>query len=170
MTDNLSQRPLRRQQQPRQWRLRLRGDDGTIGLLSLGMAVLAIMVILVVSAASAVHLEHLRLMTVADSLALDAADALDVDLYYARGGQGDAPSSGASVRLSEQRMRAAVRAQFAGHPGHLDGMTVIDVTTPDGTTAVVTVGKVVRPLFGIDALLPFVDGIALTATATARAS
>lgn len=157
---------IRGRQSRRPWN----DDAGAIGLLSLGMAVLAITVILVISAASAVHLEHMKLTSAADSLALDAADALDVDLYYSTAGNDSAPAAGQSVSLSKQRMRQAVSERLANDQGPLEGMTVIDVTTTDGTTAVVTVGKVVRPLFGIDALLPFIDGIPLTATAAARAS
>jgi hypothetical protein len=150
-------------------RWRPRNDDGAIGLLSLGMAVLALTVILVVSAASAVHLEHLRLATAADDLALDAADALDLDRYYSPAELGD-EEKWKSVQLSEQRMREAVEARLDGDGGRLAGVTAVNVGTPDGTTAVVTVGKVVRPMFGIDELLPFIDGIAMTATSRARAS
>jgi len=146
-----------------------RNDDGAIGLLSLGMAVLALTVILVVSAASAVHLEHMRLTTAADDLALDAADALDLDRYYSPAELGD-EDEWQSVQLSEQRMREAVESRLDGDGGRLAGVMVVSVGTPDGTTAVVTVAKVVRPMFGIDELLPFIDGIPMTATSRARGS
>lgn len=145
------------------------GDEGAIGLLSLGMAMLALTVILVVSAATAVHAERMRLATAADTLALDAADSLDLAAYYTSvAGDAEAPADH-GVQLSPDRMSEVVNARLTGGSAQFKGVQVIAVTTPDGTTAVVTVGKLVRPLFGIEVLLPFVDGIPMTATARARA-
>jgi len=145
------------------------GDGGSISLLALGFAILAIVLILVVSAATEVQLQRTRLAQIADELALDAADAMDVPTYYA--GLAERPNDEAAVGLSESSMRAVV----AGHLGeyatryHLDDVDAVQVRSPDGKTAVVTVAVVVRPLFGLDALLPWSHGITLTATSAARA-
>ncbi len=152
--------------------LRLRsetGDDGTIMLLTLGFAVLALMLILVVSAATQVHLQRMRLTHVADELALDAADSLDIGGYYA--GEIDAPIDGAVVVLSPTAVKATAeeRVAAAADRAGLPPTEVVDAYTADGFTATVTVRTVVHPLFGIDALLPFANGITLTATASARA-
>ena len=48
--------------------------------------------------------------------------------------------------------------------------SVVEATTRDGFTATVMVRTTVHPLFGIDALLPFADGVTLTATSSARAN
>jgi len=131
---------------------------------------LALTVILVVSAATAVHAERMRLATAADTLALDAADSLDLAEYYSSVAKDANANQDQGVQLSRDRMSEVVNARVSGGSVQFKGVQVIAVTTPDGTTAVVTVGKVVRPLFGIEELLPFMDGIPMTATARARAS
>lgn len=138
-------------------------DQGTIGILSLGFAVLAITLILVVASATAVHVARLRLTHLADELAMDAADAVDKDAYYR------ATAGGPDPRLAEALMQDAVAAHADRRDGgHLEGVQVVSVTSPDGQTAVVTVRLTVYPLFGLEALMPFADGIVLTATGEAR--
>ena len=150
-------------------RARAADDAGSISLLTLGFAILAIVLILVVSAATEVQLQRTRLAQVADELALDAADAMDVPTYYA--GLADRPTDDAAVGLSPASMRAVVSGHLGEYEGryHLDDVDVVAVASPDGKTAVVTVEVVVRPLFGLDALLPWSHGIRLTATSAARA-
>src|SRR4051794_40876633 len=72
-------------------------DEGTIMLLTLGFTVIALMLVLVVAAATQVHLQRMRLTHVADEVALDAADSLDVAGYYA--GEEGAPADGRVVLL-----------------------------------------------------------------------
>ena len=145
-------------------RRRLRSDEGSIGVLSLGVFVLAALLILTVASATAVHIAQLRLNHIADELALDAADTLDASAYYQAG-----PGAGAP-RLAVGEMREAVEAHLAQRAqGQLEGVVVTDVRSLDGVTAEVQIAVVVYPLFGIEALMPFADGIYLTATATARA-
>ena len=150
-------------------RTRTAGDGGSISLLTLGFAILAIVLILVVSAATEVQLQRTRLAQVADELALDAADAMDVPTYYA--GLAERPTDDAAVGLSETSMRAVVDAHLGGYATryHLEDVDVVYVGAPDGKTAVVTVAVVVRPLFGLQALLPWSHGITLTTTSAARA-
>lgn len=139
-------------------------DEGTIGILTLGFMVLATMLILVVSAATAVHLTKMRLSHLADELAEDAADAVDTSNYFA-GGPGSA-----DVTLAESRMLDAVTTHVETRgTGQLDGVTLVSVDSADGSTARVTVAIVVYPLFGIEALMPFADGITVTATGESRA-
>lgn len=105
----------------------------------------------------------------ADELAIDAADAMDVPAYYA--GKAERPTDLAAVDLSPGSMRAVVNGhltEYAERYG-LDDVAILGVDSPDGRTAVVSVALVVRPLFGLEALLPWSDGITLTATSSARA-
>lgn len=150
---------------------RFRGaeDRGSISLLTLGFAVLAIMLILVVASATQLQLDRTRLTQLADELAIDAADAMDIPAYYA--GSAERPTDRAAVDLAPAAMRAVVDAHVAeyAHRLRLDNAVVVAVTSPDGKTAVVTVAVVVQPLFGLEALLPWTDGITLTATSSARA-
>lgn len=153
-------------------RVRLReagGDEGTIGLLTLGMVVLALSLILVITAATTVHSEHMRLSTIADELALDAADAADLDAYYTGAAATELADAPGGVVLSPARMNAEVSDRIATS-GRLGDVTLISVSTPDGQTAVVTVGITVHPMLGAEGVLPFLSGINLVATGTARAS
>lgn len=137
-------------------------DEGTIGILTLGFTVLALLVLFVVASATAVHVARLRLVHLADELAVDAADALNTPAYFT-GQAGDSPE------LANQRMRDAVtRHVDTRGTGSLEGVRLVDVATADDGSATVTVELVVYPLFGLEALMPFADGITLTATGQSR--
>jgi len=142
-----------------------RRDDGTIGILTLGFAVITIVLILVVSAATSVHLTRMRLAGLADELATDASDAVSSDGYYtATAGEGH-------VRLAQSRMANAVVAHLTTRgTDRLDGVQIVSVDAPDAVTARVTIAITVYPLFGLEALMPFADGITVTATGQARVS
>lgn len=137
-------------------------------LLTLGFVILGLLLVLVVAAATQVHLERMRLTHVADELALDAADALDVGRYY----EGSLPEPGVDgvVALAEGEIErlAKERVAAAAARAGLPQTEVVEAVTTDGYTATVTVRTTVHPLFGVDALLPFADGVTLTATANAR--
>ena len=141
-----------------------RDDEGTIGILTLGFAVLAIMVILVVSAATSVHMTRMRLAHLADELAEDASDAISSDGYFtATDGVDD-------VRLAQVRMSDAVFAHVSERDtGRLDGVQIVSVEASDAVSARVTVQITVYPLFGLEVLMPFADGITVTATGQSRA-
>lgn len=147
----------------------VRSDDGNIGVLSLGFAIVIIMTVLVVSAATAVHVQHLRLTHLADELALVAADSLDVDAYYA--GLAETPTSEAGVVLTEQRMRDSVNEHLAQAQSrvNLNTVSVVAVESPDTHSATVTIAVTMQPLFGMEALMPYADGIVIVATGNARA-
>jgi hypothetical protein len=150
-------------------RARPKGDEGTIMLLTLGFVVLALLLVLVVAAATQVHLQRMRLTHVADELALDAADSLDVPGYY--NGTLEPPTDEGVVGLASASVERTARDRVAAAAARagLPPTQVVDATTSDDFTATVTVRTVVHPLFGIDALLPFADGVTLTATSSARA-
>lgn len=143
---------------------RTRSDEGTIGILTLGFTVLALMLILVVSAATAVHLTRLRLTHLADELAEDAADAVDTADYF-----GASATSPEALDLATSAMTEAVQ-RHVGQRGiaPLEGAHVVSVEAIDDSTARVTVEITVYPLFGVEALMPFADGITLRATGQAR--
>jgi hypothetical protein len=134
------------------------------------MTVLVLALILVVAAATTVHSQHMRLATIADELALDAADAADLDAYYT----GDAAEALAGdpggVVLSRERMRSEVDNRIAGSGARLGDVQVLSVETPDGQTAIVKVGITVHPMLGAEGILPFLSGVNLVATGTARSS
>jgi len=138
-------------------------------LLTLGFTVVALMLVLVVTAATQVHLQRMRLTHVADEVALDAADALDVGGYYA--GELTAPSEAGVITLAATAVKdtADQRVADAAARAGLPPTAVVEAVTADGFTATVTVRTVVHPLFGLDALLPFADGVTLTVTSSARA-
>lgn len=144
-------------------------EAGNVTLLSLGLLVVLLSLILVIASATAVQLTRVRLLHLADELALDAADSLDLDAYY-RGDIADLDDG--TVLLGEQRMQATVADHLgdASDRHGLEGAQAVLVATPDGATAVVQVQVTVDPLFGVSALLPFTDGITLTAESSARAS
>ena len=141
-----------------------RDEEGTIGILTLGFAMLAIMLILVISAATSVHLTRMRLADLADELAEDASDAVSSEGYFTAGpGTGD-------VRLAQSRMSDAVALHVTERATErLDGVRIVAVDAPDAVTARVTVEITVYPLFGLEALMPFADGITVTATGKSRA-
>jgi len=123
-----------------------RRDAGQTTLLLLGYTVIVLAVVLTGVSATAVHLARHRLLAVADAAALQAADAEDLQRFYAVvGGAGPAPDR--VVSLTPQSVRAQVRAYLAASPAatRLGQITVGDPTgSPDGSTAEVTLVAVVR--------------------------
>lgn len=153
-------------------------DSGQILLLTIAYAMIALSLVLVIASASAVHIERKQLLALADAAALDAADSIDLDLFYGGGsgpGAGWQPqdASDVAIPLTDSGVRESVAELLAIAPGasHLSGLTILDPTgTPDGTTAQVTLGAVARPPFIPWALIGWSDGIAMRVTSAARAS
>ncbi|MDT0165723.1 hypothetical protein Q9R32_09155 [Actinotalea sp. AC32] len=133
-------------------------------LLSIGYVVIALLLVTAVVSASAVHLERKRLLVLADTAALAAADSLDDPAYYARPG---APGEHL-VRLTPDGVRDAVDEHLEASPSHLDGLAVV-ATWTDGRTAEVTLTAVSRPPLVSWVTAAWSDGIRLEATARARA-
>lgn len=140
------------------------GDDGSVTPLVVADALVVVALVLVGAAATELHLARTHLLSVADSAALDAADALDEAAYYRDGvvpGQG-VPLDDAGVRRSAADLLARTP-----HPTDLLGLAVVAPTgTPDGLTAEVTLAASVRP-----ALLPawVGDGVTVPLEVTSRA-
>ncbi|MFW7414345.1 pilus assembly protein TadG-related protein [Demequina sp. SO4-18] len=143
-------------------RERMNADEGSISLLTLGWVLIAVVALLVMAAATQLHVDRMRLASLADELALAAADELDVGSYYS--------ATATSVALDEGAMREAAAAWLVADPRPwVEEVGVVDVSaSPDGT-ATVAVARRVRPLFDIEALAAFGDGIMLTAEGRARA-
>lgn len=143
-------------------RAQVQADEGNVSLLTLGWLLVAIIALLVMAAATQLHVDRMRLASLADELALAAADELDAGDYYS--------STGDEAALDEAAMSQAVSAWIAADPRPWAAEAVpVDVTAaPDGT-ATVTLARRVWPLFDIDALAAFGDGILLTVEGRARA-
>ena len=137
-------------------------------LLTLGFVVVALLLLTVVVSAAGVHLERKRLLALADLLALEGADAVGDDRYFVPGGSG--PRTG-GVPLTDDSVRASVESYLSDNPDAAaawDEFAVLDATTPDGRTAEVHLGAVVRPVLLSWVLAPWSDGIALEAESVAR--
>lgn len=155
------------------------GESGQIMVLTIAYAMLALALVLVLASASAVHIERKQLLALADAAALDAADAIDLDAFYAGVlGAGSGPVGGdttddaPAVPLSDESVRTAVTAYLATAPaaGGIAGLAVGEPTgAPDGFTAQVTLTGVARPPLLPWVLAPWSDGISLRVTSSARA-
>ena len=149
-----------------------RGDDGQVMILTLGFVVVALLLLTVVVSAAGVHLERKRLLALADLLALEGADAVGDDRYFVPGAGREAPGTG-GLPLTDAAVRASVDRYLRDNPGAAtawDEFAVLDATTPDGRSAQVRLGAVVRPVLMSWVLAPWSDGIALEAESVARGS
>ncbi|MFW2513861.1 pilus assembly protein TadG-related protein [Demequina sp. SO4-13] len=146
----------------RELRSRSQADDGNVTLLTLGWVVIAVVALLVMAAATQLHVDRMRLASLADELALAAADEVDAGSYYS--------STGGDVSLDEGAMRDAAAAWLAADPRPwVDGVAVAEVSASADGTASVAVTRRVWPLFDVTALAAFRDGILLAAEGRARA-
>lgn len=147
-------------------------DRGQVMILTIGFVVVALLLITVVVSAAGVHLERKRLLALADVLALEAADAVSDDRYFAPGaGQGDPDVEG--LPLTDGSVRAAVDAYLRDNPDAAtawDDFAVLSASTTDGRSAHVHLAAVVRPVLLSWVLAPWQDGIALEAESVARGS
>lgn len=154
------------------WSRRAGGDDGQVMILTLGFVVVALLLLTVVVSAAGVHLERKRLLALADLLALEGADAVGDNRYFVPDEGEDAAGTG-GVPLTDASVRASVDAYLRDNPDAAvawDEFAVLDATTPDGRTAQVRLGAVVRPVLISVVLAPWSDGIALEAESVARGS
>jgi hypothetical protein len=121
--------------------------------------------------ATAVHLARHRLLAVADAAALDAANALDRQRFYAEvGGAGPAPDR--VISLSATSVRASVQAYLSAsqHAGRLSQVTVAEPTgSPDGSTAEVTLITIARVPLLSTVTGDRAGGVTVQVTARARA-
>ena len=130
-------------------------DDGQLVLLVLVYTLLALALVSVVVSATAVHLARHRLQAVADGAALDAADALDRQRFYAADGTGGLPGQAGpagvpgpgGLPVASQAVRQSVDRYLASsdEARALPGLAVVEPTgSPDSLTAQVSLAVPVR--------------------------
>lgn len=142
-----------------------RRDDGQISVLILGLFLLATALIIGAIDVTAAQLARMRLLDTADSIALDAADALDEQAAYTQGLSDRLALTDGSVRQSAIDLLARTQRPS----GIADWAVVSQTGSPDGATAVVTVsGRAELPMSGW-LLQSFGGGVTITVTSRARA-
>lgn len=138
-------------------------------VLALGFTVVLLLLVSVVVSLTGIQLERKRLVTLADNLALEAADSIDAASVYGVGGRG----AGDGPRLTDAGVRDAVSEYLAENPGAVSGFEGVRVDvaeTPDGRSARVVLSSRARPTLISPVTELFADGVTLTADATARAT
>lgn len=141
-------------------RVELAGDRGSILPLIAGYGALALAVVLLVSAATSLYLERARLFTLADGAALAAAESFRLDSVQLTA-EGEL-----RPRLTKPEVTAAAAEYLAQAPdSRLDGLRLVEATTPDGLSARVTLAAVWAPPV-LSVFVP--EGIPLQVTATSR--
>lgn len=148
------------------------GDRGQVTPLILVYLLVVFLMVTVAADAAAVHLQRNRLVSLADAAALDAADALDTELFY-RSGAGTTDRDGSGVvPVSDGTVRESVAAflQAAQPAGRFEELTVVEPTgTPDGRAVEVTLSARARlPILAV-VVAAWSDGITVTVTSRARA-
>ena len=146
------------------------GDDGQVTILVIGFVVVALALVAVVASATQVHLERTRLADLADLAALDAAEQVSDEAYFAPAG--DPHPSDPPLGPSDEAVAATVEAYLAGHPdlaARWTDLRVLEADCPDGRTARVTLAAVVRPAWTGWLPATFTDGVTVVASASARA-
>lgn len=134
-------------------------EEGSILPLLAAFAALALALILVVAAASSLYLERKRLYTLADAAALAAAQSFALDSVEVDSDGGVRPV------LTTDDVEDSVRDYLADLPNALEGLAVDEASTPDGTSARVSLSAVWRPPLA-SPLLP--EGIRISVTSVAR--
>lgn len=136
--------------------------EGQVMVLLIGYVLLALLIITVVAAAGSLYLGQKKLLSLADSAALAAADTFVLN--------GGSSSSDPGTLLTNQGVLAAAQNYLAGIPvpEHISNVVLDSATgAGDGRTAQVSITGVVHPMF-INFLVP--EGISITVTSTARAN
>lgn len=171
--------PILSQQVTRSRRSRLpaRGDEsGQILVLTLGLTLVVLLLVTVIVSITGIHLERKRLLDLADTLALAAADAMTEDAVYATGSPGappdDAdPAADTGLDLTDEAVAGAVADYLVAHPRALDGLSdvvVVAAESPDGRSARVVLTSLAQPALISPVTSLFSDGVTLTAQSTAR--
>ncbi|MFB7797266.1 hypothetical protein [Isoptericola sp. NPDC056134] len=144
-------------------------EDGRIMLLTAGVVALALMLVGTVASATAVHLDRKHLYDLADAVAADAADAVPPERFY----DDTSSSQGEAVlTLTDADVEESVRDYLAAHPGEaegLDGLRLVEATSPDGRTAQVGLAATSRPPLLRWFTDAFGGGFTVAATSSARA-
>ena len=145
-------------------------ETGSITLLSIAFGALALLLMTAVVSATSVHLEQKRLLALADALALEAADSLDLAAFYR--GEAPRPTHDGVVPLTDADVRRAVEEYLSEHRAvavRHEGLRVTEAVSDDGRTARIGLAAVARPPLISWITAAWSDGIALRATSSARA-
>ena len=130
-------------------------------VLIIGYVLLALLLVTVVMAASSIYLEHKKLLSLADSASVAAADSFTLSQLANSAGTPTAVLDGARVRSA-----ALDYLERNGAFPRFNGLAVAPGTgSPDGATAAVALSATVHPPV-VNFLVP--DGIRIEATSTAR--
>ncbi|MDO4901821.1 glycosyltransferase [Actinomyces sp.] len=139
-------------------------EEGQTLLLGVGLIAVVLALILALASATAVYLDLKTLTSLADSAAVAAADAVDEDSYF-----GGTVTDAGPGELSTASVQAAAAADLANQPVDLADLRILEASSPDGATAVVTLSAHSRPPFLPWGVIP-ASGFTITATGTARAT
>ena len=144
---------------PRHQALDPRDDTGSTLLLTIFYGAMALVVVLLVVAATSLYLERKRLFTLADGAALVGAEAFELSDVTVTDGS-------PHVRLDSARVGISVEEYVASNPlSSLDDLHIDDASSPDGTSANVTLSAYWRPPV-LSLLVP--EGLRIEVTAVAR--
>jgi uncharacterized membrane protein len=110
----------------------MRGDDGSVLPLVVGLVVVVVSLVTVVTDASVLFLSRRELQSIVDGASLAAAQAVDLDAYYAGDGSGD-------VALDPALARTAARSHVRRSPASsgLTGLRITSVSVAGGQVTVV---------------------------------
>lgn len=143
-------------------------ENGQVMVLVIGYTLVCLLLVTVVMAASAVYIGHKKLLSVADSAALAAADSFALGDVSGAGGNTGKGAGGPSPSLTSETVHAAVSRylQETSAASRFSRLAVEPATgTTDARTAQVVLTAVVHPPV-VNFLIP--DGLPVTAVADAR--
>jgi uncharacterized membrane protein len=118
----------------------VRGDDGTVLLLIIGLATIAALLVAVVTDVSALYLERRELIAAVDGAALAGAQAVDEESIYRDG----LPPSG-PVPLDADAAEQAAR-DYLADAGVLSSKTDVTVTASTTTVTVALTSRFDLPV------------------------
>lgn len=137
------------------------GEEGQVMILIMGYVLLALLVTTVVMAVSAVYIGHKRLLSVADSAAVAAADTFSL-------GQVEVSEDTPVTILSDAAVNDAVTSYLSriNAAGRFNALAIDPATgTADSRTAHVVLSAIVHPPI-VNVFVP--DGIPITVVSDAR--
>ncbi len=145
-------------------------EEGRIMLLTAGCVAIGLMLVAMVASSTAVHLDRKQLYDVADLLAADAADAMPPERFYV--GEARTPDETGVLTLTDADVEQSVIDYLAAHPTALrglDGVRVVEASSPDGRTARVGLAATSHPPLLRWFTDAFGGGFTVQATSSARA-
>lgn len=140
------------------------GERGSIAPLLAGLLVVVLALVLGGVDITTAQLARLRLYDAADSISLQAADAVDTAAYFATGVSD-------TVVLTDRSVRAAAEEDLAARarPAHVTRWALMSGTgSPDGRTAVVRLAGTVEVPFTSWVLGLFGGSVTITVESRAR--